>query len=55
MKLTNDPAHYKDYGVNEGGYLIYQKKEFKKGVNELWPIPLSEIQINPNLTQPPGY
>lgn len=55
MKLTNDPAHYNDYEVDEEGYLIYQKKEFKKGVNELWPIPLSEIQINPNLTQNSGY
>lgn len=55
MKLTNDPKNYKDYAVDENGYFLAQKRNFKKGVNELWPIPLSEIQINPNLVQNNGY
>ena len=55
MKLTNDPANYTDYPVDNEGYYIYERKAFKKGINELWPIPLSEIQINPNLTQNAGY
>lgn len=55
MKLTDDPDNYKDFSVDEEGYLIYQKRSFKKGVNELWPIPLSELQVNDNLTQNPGY
>jgi hypothetical protein len=55
MKLTTDPANYKDFAVDEKGYFKAQKRNFKKGVNELWPIPLSEIQINPNLEQNPGY
>lgn len=55
MKLTNTPATYKDFAVDNEGYLIYQKRNFKKGVNELWPIPLSEIQVNSNLKQNPGY
>ena len=55
MKLTNSPATYKDFPVDEQGYLIYQKRSFKKGINELWPIPQKEIQINKNLTQNIGY
>jgi hypothetical protein len=55
MKLTNDPANYTAYPVDDKGYFKAQKRNFKKGVNELWPIPLSETQINPNLTQNPGY
>lgn len=55
MKLTNDPANYTDYPVDQKGFFIYQTRNFKKGVNELWPIPQSEIDINPSLTQNPGY
>lgn len=55
MKLTNNPAQYKDFPVDDEGYLIYQRRNFKAGVNELWPIPLSELQINGNLTQNTGY
>lgn len=55
MKLTDSPASYKDYTVDSEGYYIYQKRNFIKGTNELWPIPLSEIQINSKLTQNKGY
>lgn len=55
MKLTTDPANYSDFKVDEKGYALAQKRNFKAGINELWPIPLSEIQINSNLTQNPGY
>lgn len=55
MKLTTDPANYTDFDVDEDGYLIYQTRNFRAGINELWPIPLSELQINPNLVQNPGY
>ncbi len=55
MKLTTNPANYNDFKVDEKGYALVQKRNFKAGVNELWPIPLSEIQINSNLTQNPGY
>jgi hypothetical protein len=55
MKLTTDPANYKDYPVDNEGYLIYQKRSFKAGVNELWPIPQSERDLNKKLTQNPGY
>ncbi|MGV3705625.1 MAG: RagB/SusD family nutrient uptake outer membrane protein [Arcticibacter sp.] len=55
MKLTNTPATYKDYPVDDEGYFLYQKRSFKKGVNELWPIPLSETQLNKNLVQNKNY
>lgn len=55
MKLTNTPSTYRDFPVDAEGYFIYQKKNFKKGINELWPIPLKEIQVNNNLKQNPGY
>ncbi len=55
MKLTNDPANYTAFPVDNEGYLIYQKRNFKKGINELWPIPQSERDINKNLTQNSGY
>ena len=55
MKLTNDPANYTDRPVDKDGYALCQKRIFTVGKSELWPIPLSEIQINPNLKQNPGY
>lgn len=56
MKLTNDPANYTTYPVDAEGYFeMRNKRAFKKGTNELWPIPQSERDINKNLTQNPGY
>lgn len=55
MKLTNDPANYKDYPVNSNGYYIFKKRNFIMGKNELWPIPQSERDLNKNLTQNAGY
>lgn len=55
MKLTNDPANYTAFKVDTDGYLIYQKRNFVKGVNELWPIPQAERNVNTKLTQNTGY
>ncbi len=55
MKLTNSPSTYKDYPVDNQGFLIYQKRAFIAGRNELWPIPQSERDINKNLSQNSGY
>lgn len=55
MKLTNFPETYTAYPVDEHGFLIYQRRNFVAGRNELWPIPQTEININHNLTQNPGY
>jgi hypothetical protein len=55
LKLTNDPANYTTYPVDNEGYYKWEVKNFKRGINELWPIPLGEIQVNKNLTQNTGY
>ena len=55
MKLTNDPANYTAFKVDEDGYLMYQKRNFVEGVNELWPIPQAERNVNTKLTQNFGY
>lgn len=57
QKLTNDPLNYTAYPVDADGYYIMsqQNRAFIAGKNELWPIPQSEIDINPNLTQNPNY
>jgi hypothetical protein len=55
MKLTNDPANYTAYPVDADGYYITRPRHFIKGINELWPIPQAERDINKNLTQNPGY
>jgi hypothetical protein len=55
MKLTNDPANYTAFKVDQDGYLIYQKRNFVKGTNELWPIPQAERNVNTKLTQNTGY
>ena len=55
MKLTNAPANYTTYPIDNEGYYKFDTKNFKKGTNELWPIPQSELDINKNLTQNPGY
>ncbi|SFW71449.1 Starch-binding associating with outer membrane [Sinomicrobium oceani] len=55
MKLTNDPDNYTAFDVDDEGYLLYQRRNFKEGINELWPIPLSEREINTHLNQNTGY
>jgi hypothetical protein len=56
MKLTNDPANYTDYPVDDEGFYLYQTRNFIPVVNELWPVPQSEIDINKNLKpQNTGY
>jgi starch-binding outer membrane protein, SusD/RagB family len=55
MKLTNTPASYTEYPVDNEGYYIFQKRNFVAGRNELFPIPQAERNINKNLTQNPGY
>lgn len=54
MKLTDNPSSYTKYNVNDKGYLISAKRNFNDH-NYLWPIPLSELDVNKNLTQNPGY
>lgn len=55
MKLTNNPAGYTKFPVDNEGYFLLHKRNFKKGINELWPVPQSERDINKDLTQNFGY
>jgi hypothetical protein len=42
--------------VRQGrGAQVFGPQGFVAGKNEVWPIPSSEIQLDPNLTQNPGY
>lgn len=47
-------AKFGDAGV-DNGYIRAQKRQFDPAKNYLWPIPLSEIGLDPNLTQNTGY
>lgn len=40
---------------NQGQVALLAMRKFDKGRQYLWPIPATEIQINKNLTQNPGY
>jgi len=60
MKLTDDPANYTASkvalsGKYKGHLLTINKKGTHKPGWALLPIPLSEIQLNPKLTQNPDY
>jgi starch-binding outer membrane protein, SusD/RagB family len=56
MKLTDDPANYTDYPIDATGHLFsIDKTGFYTPENVLWPIPQSELDINPKLGQNPGY
>jgi hypothetical protein len=54
MKLL--PVNYDFYPHDETGHLFsIDKTGFYLPENELWPIPQSELDINPDLGQNPGY
>jgi hypothetical protein len=60
MKLTDDPANYNTYPVAKTGpmaghYIAIDKTGTLKPGWALLPIPLSEIDLNPKLTQNPDY
>ncbi|HZH73017.1 MAG TPA: RagB/SusD family nutrient uptake outer membrane protein, partial [Mariniphaga sp.] len=54
MKVTNDPENYTLLPVNDEGYMFYAERNFRDH-NTIWPIPQTELDINPNLVQNPGY
>lgn len=60
MKMTDDPDNYSEYPVAKSGpyaghlIIIDKRGSIKKG-SDLLPIPQSEIDINPQLKQNPGY
>jgi starch-binding outer membrane protein, SusD/RagB family len=46
---------YKKFPVDAQGYYVCETTNFRENVDYLWPIPQSERDVNPNLTQNPGY
>ncbi len=46
---------YKKFPVNANGYYFCEETNFRENVDYLWPIPQTERDVNPNLTQNPGY
>ena len=49
MRITDDPANYTgQFIINAEGYLIIGRLKFYD-YNYLWPIPLSELDVNKNL------
>jgi starch-binding outer membrane protein, SusD/RagB family len=47
-------ARFGDPNV-DNGYIRVQRRQFDPAKNYLWPIPTSDILLNNNLTQNPGY
>jgi len=57
MKLVPvaEAATYTKFPVDENGYFFNEETHFRENVDYKWPIPQSEIDVNPGLTQNPGY
>jgi hypothetical protein len=55
--VLNGYAHGARYGdpTVDSGYIRVQQRQFDPTKNYLWPIPLNEIQKDPNLKQNNGY
>lgn len=55
MKITDNPETYSgSYIINDKGNIFVWENVFHD-YNYLWPIPQSEMDINKNLVQNPGY
>jgi len=55
MKLTNDPANYTAFPVDNNGYFMCRQMAFRENTDYLFPVPQSERDVDTNLTQNPGY
>ena len=57
MKICNsfEAPTYTKFPVNSNGYYFCEETFFRENVDYLWPIPQTERDVNPNLTQNPGY
>lgn len=57
MKICTsaEAPSYTKFPVNENGYYFCEETFFRENVDYLWPIPQGERDVNPKLTQNPGY
>lgn len=55
--VLNGYAHGAKFGdpTIDNGYIRAQQRQFDASKHYLWPIPASELSLNANLTQNPGY
>ncbi len=55
--VLNGYAHGAKFGdpTLDNGYIRAQQRQFDPSKHYLWPVPASELALNPNLTQNPGY
>jgi starch-binding outer membrane protein, SusD/RagB family len=50
------PAHAEQLRVDDQGYIIaFSGRTFDATKNYLWPVPMTQVQRNPNLGQNPGW
>lgn len=52
--VCTDPGNCA-YNVDEGGHYLVGTRAFRQNIDYQWPIPQSELDINPNLDQNPDY
>jgi hypothetical protein len=52
---ASQAATYETVKVDAKGYYFCEETNFRENIDYLWPIPQSERDVNPNLTQNPGY
>lgn len=55
MRWEQGAAVMNAYRAAESAQVRTEMNEFITGIHELFPIPPKEIQLNPNMTQNPGY
>lgn len=55
--VMNGFAHGAKFGdpTIDNGYIRVQRRQFDASKHYLWPLPASELSLNKNLTQNPGY
>ncbi|KAF5055485.1 SusD family protein [anaerobic digester metagenome] len=53
--LASEASNYKTVKVDSKGYYFCEETNFRENVDYLWPIPQRERDVNPNMTQNPGY
>ncbi len=52
---ASQAANYSTVKVDSKGYYFCEETNFRENIDYLWPIPQTERDVNPNLTQNPGY
>lgn len=53
-RVCDDPSDC-GYQVDDEGHFFLSERKFREAVDYYWPIPQSEMDINKNLKQNPGY